>query len=104
MVNRVIMNRFKQIIAHAFRVALGSACLSSQATVIPLDRFQVQEQPLVKINFLDVLELPTRVDGLRLEPNDKPVRVTCAVVNRSDEALLGLRLILLTFDSSGKLR
>ena len=98
------MNRLNQIIAQAFRVALVIVFLSSQATVFPINRFQSQEKPLVEINFLDVLELPARIDGLRLEPNDKPVRVTCAVVNRSDEALLGLRLILLTFDSSGKLR
>jgi len=54
--------------------------------------------------FFDVSELPARVDEPRLRSNDKGFVLECAVANRSGEQLLGIRLLLLVIDSSGKMR
>ena len=59
---------------------------------------------MVDLDFFDVPEIPARIDGLRLEANGKAIRLTGALANRSNEQLLGLRLMLLIFNSSGKLR
>ena len=54
--------------------------------------------------FFDVSELPARIDEPILRKSDKGVIMECAIANRSEEQLLGVRLILLVTDPSGKLR
>ena len=56
------------------------------------------------VTFFDVLDLPARIDAPKVSQNDKEFVLDCAVANRSNEELLGLRLILLVIDTSGKLR
>jgi hypothetical protein len=56
------------------------------------------------VTFFDVLDLPARIDAPRMSKNDKEFVLDCAVANRSNEELIGLRLILLVIDTSGKLR
>ena len=58
----------------------------------------------VAIAFFDVPDLPARVDEPKLHTSDQGFVLDCAVANRSSEQLLGLRLILLVVDHSGKLR
>jgi hypothetical protein len=58
------------------------------------------------VSFFDVLDLPARVDEPKLfkgKAKDS-YSLNCAVANRSGEQLLGLRFILMTVDSAGKLR
>src|SRR5258708_25566802 len=56
------------------------------------------------VTFFDVSDLPARIDVPKLSQSDKEFVLDCAVANRSNEELLGLRLILLIIDTSGKLR
>src|SRR5882724_347676 len=56
------------------------------------------------VSFFDVSDLPARIDEPKLRRSDKGFVLDCAVANRSGEQLLGIRLILLVIDTSGKLR
>ena len=56
------------------------------------------------ITFFDVSDLPARIDEPKLRKSDKDFVLDCAIANRSGEQLLGIRLILLVIDPSGKLR
>ena len=56
------------------------------------------------VTFFDVSDLPARIDTPKVSQSDKEFALDCAVANRSNEDLLGLRLILLIIDTSGKLR
>jgi len=58
----------------------------------------------VAIAFFDVPDLPARVDEPKLRKSDPGFVLDCALANRSSEQLLGLRLILLVVEHSGKLR
>ena len=59
---------------------------------------------LTAVVFLDVSELPARIDEPKLHQTDSGFVLKCAVANRSSEKLLGLRLIMLVVEPSGKLR
>ena len=60
-----------------------------------------QTPPTVRpITFFDVLDLPARIDEPELEKNPTDYSLTCAVANRSDEPLVGLRFALLLIDPS----
>src|SRR3979409_202012 len=56
------------------------------------------------VTFFDVSDLPARIDAPKVSRNEKEFVLDCAVANRSNEELLGLRLILLVIDTSGKVR
>ncbi len=56
------------------------------------------------VTFFDVADLPVRIDAPKISQSDKDFVLDCAVVNRSNEELLGIRLVLLVIDTSGKLR
>jgi len=56
------------------------------------------------VTFFDVSDLPARIDVPKISQNDKEFVLDCAVANRSNEDLLGLRLVLLVIDPAGKLR
>ena len=56
------------------------------------------------VAFFDIPDLPARVDEPKLRKSDEGSVLDCAVANRSSEQLLGLRLILLVVEHSGKLR
>ncbi|HWP54344.1 MAG TPA: hypothetical protein VN476_09395 [Pyrinomonadaceae bacterium] len=63
----------------------------------------VREKP-DSVSFFDVLDLPARIDEPKLSRGKDKYLLNCAIANRSGEQLLGLRLILITVDSAGKLR
>jgi hypothetical protein len=63
-----------------------------------------REQQSRPVFFSDVLNLPARIDEPKLQVIDGLPVLNCAVANRSSEQLLGLRLILLAVEPSGKLR
>jgi hypothetical protein len=98
------MNQVRLIVVQILLIALLGSSARAQGTVPPGDRAESEELAVVSVDFFDVLEIPARIDGLRLESNGNTIRLTGAVANRSGEELLGLRLILLIFSSSGKLR
>ena len=58
----------------------------------------------VTIAFFDVPNLPARIDEPKLRESRPGFVLECAVANRSSEQLLGLRLIMLVVEHSGKLR
>src|SRR5262245_25891223 len=62
-----------------------------------------QEKP-PSVSFFDVLDLPARIDEPKLAKVKDGYHLNCAVANRSNEPLLGLRLVLLIVNSDGKLR
>jgi hypothetical protein len=73
----------------------------------PANAASRQELPQVKLTavvFFDVSDLPARIDEPKLHQTDSGFVLECAVANRSSEQLLGLRLILLVVEPSGKLR
>jgi hypothetical protein len=57
-----------------------------------------------RVAFFDVSDLPARVDEPKLRRDEGAFVLDCAVANRSSEQLLGLRLILMVVEPSGKLR
>ncbi len=71
---------------------------------IAAQRAEPPEDPAIAAVFLDVSDLPARIDGPKLRQSDKDFVLNCAVANRSGEQLLGIRLILLVIDPEGKLR
>ena len=95
------MNRRRVFIASTLLVVFAST--SGQETFRASERPQ-EERSTVDLDFFDVLEMPARIDGLRLEADGKEISLTCAVANRQGEELLGLRLILMAFDETGKYR
>jgi hypothetical protein len=60
-------------------------------------------QPRKVLSF-DVLDLPARIDEPELRKNADGYVLTCAVANRSSEGLLGIRLIVMIIDASGKMK
>src|SRR5438034_584617 len=92
--------KIRLIVLQAFLASLAAAFFSSGA--ISANR---QEQPQsAAVAFFDVPDLPARVDEAKLRKSDQAFVLDCAVANRSSEQLLGLRLIMLVVDHSGKLR
>jgi hypothetical protein len=52
------------------------------------------------VTFFDVLDLPARIDEPRLKKTPNDYILTCAIANRSGQALIGLRLNLMFVDST----
>jgi hypothetical protein len=67
-------------------------------------RQEPSQDKFTAVVFLDVSELPARIDEPKLHQTDTGFVLKCAVANRSSEKLLGLRLIMLVVEPSGKLR
>jgi hypothetical protein len=63
----------------------------------------LQQPAAQEVVFFDVTDLPARIDEPKLS-KDKELVLDCAVANRAGEPLLGIRLILLVIDPSGRLR
>ena len=56
------------------------------------------------VTFFEVLDLPARIDEPKLLKVGERYVLKCALANRSNEQLLGVRLVLLVVDHDGKLR
>ena len=94
------MNTIRWVALRACLFSLVAA--SFNAPAMPASR---QEQPPSStVAFFDVPDLPARVDEPKLRKSDQGFVLDCAMANRSSEQLLGLRLIMLVVDHSGKLR
>jgi len=94
------MNKIRCIVLKACLFIVAVALFS--ASEIAANR---QEQPQsATVAFFDVPDLPARVDEPKLRKGDQGFVLDCAMANRSSEQLLGLRLIMLVVDHSGKLR
>lgn len=65
---------------------------------------QQPEDVTIAVVFFDVSDLPARIDEPKLRKSDKGMAMDCAIANRSDEQLLGMRLILMVVDPAGRLR
>jgi hypothetical protein len=94
------MNKAQLLVRQA-KLALCLAALSSLVIAVPR-----QEPPQEKstVIFFDVSDLPARIDEPRLHKSERGFVLDCAIANRSSEQLLGLRLILMVVEPSGKLR
>ena len=96
----VYLLKTRLIVLRACLAGLAAAFFSSGA--ISANR---QEQPQsAAVAFFDIPDLPARVDEPKLRKSDQGFVLDCAMANRSSEQLLGLRLIILVVDHSGKLR
>lgn len=67
-------------------------------------RNQLPPDPSTSVIFFDVSDLPARIDEPRLQKDAAGYSLKCAIANRSGEQLLGLRLLLLAVEPSGKTR
>lgn len=56
------------------------------------------------VDFFDLPDMPLRIDDATLSKIDGGYVLKCSAVNRSDEQLFGLGLVMLIFDSSGQPR
>lgn len=63
-----------------------------------------QERAAQRVSFLDVPDLPARIDEPKLRAEDDRYLLGCAVANRSGEVVLGFELTLLVVEPSGKVR
>jgi hypothetical protein len=91
------------------RIVRLQACLvlwlaASFSSVIAAPGQELPPDKFTAVVFFDVADLPARIDEPKLHQTDSGFVLKCAVANRSDEQLLGLRLILLVVEPSGKLR
>jgi hypothetical protein len=93
-----------------FRLVMLQACLAiwlAESFSLPAIAAQRAEQPddqAMAVVFFDISDLPPRIDGPNLRKSDNGLVIDCAIANRSDEQLLGLRLIFMVVDRTGKLR
>jgi hypothetical protein len=95
------MNRARIVRLQACLVLWLAASFTSPAIAAPHQGLP-QDKPTAVV-FFDVADLPARIDEPKLHKTDSGFVLKCAVANRSGEQLLGLRLILLVVESSGKL-
>jgi hypothetical protein len=88
------------------RLVMLQASLAIWLTALSAPVFAHQEPSTERptVIFFDVLDLPARIDEPRLEKSNDELVMKCAVANRSSEQVLGLRLILMVVEPSGRLR
>ncbi len=96
----VYLLKIRLIVLRACLAGLAAAFFSSGA----ISANRREEPQSATIAFFDVPDLPARIDEPKLRKIDQGFVLDCAVANRSSEQLLGLRLIMLVVDHSGKLR
>jgi hypothetical protein len=94
------MNGLRSILASAsIAILLAAPC------ALPAQTSSDFAQPSANsIVFFDVADLPVRVDEPSFSKRERGFVIDCAVANRSAEAILGIRMILLAVDPAGKLR
>lgn len=95
------MNKAQLVVRQA-KLALSLAALSSLVIAVP--RQGPPQEKSTTVIFFDVSDLPARIDEPRLHKSERGFVLDCAIANRSSEQLLGLRLILMVVEPSGKLR
>jgi hypothetical protein len=86
------------------RQAKSALCLAALSSLMIAAPRQEPPQQSTKVIFFDVSDLPARIDEPKLYKSDQGFVLDCAIANRSSEQLLGLRLILMVVEPSGKLR
>jgi hypothetical protein len=87
------------------RQATSALCLAALSSlVIAAPRQEPPQEQSTTVIFFDVSDLPARLDEPKLGKSDQGFVLDCAIANRSSEQLLGLRLILMVVEPSGKLR
>lgn len=84
-------------------MALVTFCAAFLLVTLNVPGQTVQENSTA-VFYFDVLELPARIDEPKLVKLENRYSLKCAIANRSDEALLGLRMILIIVGRDGKLR
>src|SRR5260221_6246900 len=87
----------------ALLAILGGGGMAA-SSAITASRERPSQDRSIPVTFFDVSDLPARIDTPKVSQSDKEFVLDCAVANRSNEDLLGLRLILVIIDTSGKLR
>lgn len=91
-----------QLVGRQAKTALLLAALGSLVIAAPGQEPRPEQSTTVI--FFDVSDLPARIDEPRLRKSDQGFVLDCAIANRSSEQVLGLRLILMVVEPSGKLR
>lgn len=92
---------YSQMIAVLLLMAIGRTPGPAAISTYRQDRVD-ERSPTVL--FFDILDLPARIDGPKLRKVGDGYLLSCAIANRSNEQLLGVRLILIIVDRAGKLR
>lgn len=95
------MNRLRLVVRQV-KSALLLAALGSLAIAAPGQ--EPRQEKSTAVIFFDVSDLPARIDEPRLHQSDQGFVLDCAIANRSSEQVLGLRLILMVVEPSGRLR
>jgi len=84
-------------------VAIWATLYLDSAAIATTERQQPVDKP-TGVFFFDILDLPARIDEPKLRKAGDGYLLNCAIANRSNEELLGVRLILMIVDREGKLR
>jgi hypothetical protein len=63
---------------------------------------QATTKPASSVIVFDILNFPARIDEPKLSRDGSDVKLNCAIANRDAEPLLGMRLVLMLIDNSGK--
>lgn len=84
-------------------MAPATLCAAFFLLTLSVQGRTVQENSTT-IFYFDVLELPARIDEPKLVRLGNVYSLKCAIANRSDESLLGVRMILIIVGRDGKLR
>jgi hypothetical protein len=88
--------------ARLIPVILLAGFLRASATAIAVQDLPPEKS--IGITVFDVSDLPARIDEPKLEKVGEKYILNCTIANRYSEQLLGIRLIVLVIDRSGKLR
>ncbi len=86
------------------RAQILLAILAFCGVVLPASSQQPEKTQSKRVLSFDVSDLPARIDEPSLQMKDGVAILNCALANRSTERLLGVRLIVLIVEASGKLR
>ena len=78
--------------------------LAASFSGVTIASSELPQDSSTSLIFFDVSDLPARIDEPKLHQTTEGYVLKCAIANRSSEQLLGLRLIFLMVEPSGKLR
>ena len=96
------MNKVRSLVLRAYLAIWLTVSFSPPSIASHCD--EPPEEAAIEVVFFDVSDLPARIDEPKLRKTDKGTALDCAIANRFDEQLLGMRLILMVVDLTGKLR
>ena len=85
-------------------ILIASFGLITSLSATRIDPDQPPQDGSSPVLFFDIPDLPARIDEPKLRKVGDGYLLNCAIANRSNEELLGVRMILMIVDRAGTLR